>query len=52
MFTANLLSHAYQECSKAALDQKAERGLVRMHSDKIRLTENAVIEDVGLSGLL
>ena len=50
MFTANLLSYSYQECSKATLDQKSERGLVCMHSDKIRLIENTVMENVGLSG--
>lgn len=50
MFTANLLSYSYQECSKATLDQKSERGLMRVYSDKNKLAGNTVIEDVGLSG--
>ena len=49
MFTANLLSYSYQECQGATLDQKSERGLVCMHSDKSKLAGNTVIEDVGLS---
>ena len=37
-----------QECKKAALNLQLKRGLICMHSDKIKFAENIVLEDVSL----
>lgn len=50
MFTVILSSNLRPEKLEAALDYKNERSLGIMHSDRNKLEENTVAEDVGLSG--